>query len=784
MKRHRGLLLNQASRLAILMMTLPVGLAHAQGTTPAKPAEEANAPEETGQVERVTVTARKRSEDQQDAPISIQAITARKLEQFNADGFESYVRFTPSVSFISQGPGQSKIIIRGVAESTGSADGGGRSSSALYLDEQPITVDASSPDPRLVDIERIEVLSGPQGTLYGASSQSGTIRIITKKPDLQVFEGYLEATGKLTEHGSPSYDFNGAINIPLIPDELALRVVGYTAEEGGFIDNVFGTTPGGTVDNANVVGEDVNAARTDGTRVSLRWQVNSDWRATASHIFQDVNVDGRSDYDPTVGDLQAVRFFKETFADQWDQSALTVEGNLGFADLVVTGAYFNRKTSYVDDNTAYDQYLTTTSAYFPLYDFGLDPTGDNLGRTGDERTTFEARLTSRNESRWAWIVGAFYQDAENDFVTNSRVTDFALTPGFAFAQAELAAALLPPLAPTDTYFFQIGRYETQQFAIFGELSYDITEQLTATIGGRWFTVEGDGRLETQLPFGATATLVDGLGRPVTTVESSALPFSEEGFTPKINLSYKADEDLLLYATYSEGFRLGGANRQRLGLSVPVQYDADKLFNYELGVKSQWMGGKLTLNGAAFLMRWEDFISDVRNPNPATFYFVTANAGQAEIIGIEGEFAWRVLDNLSIGGSATLLSAELSEPSAILAGGVPEGARLPVTPEFKFAMYGEYTFPVEALQAEGYLRADYSYTGDSVNSIEPLTANLQEAYSITNLQVGMEKETWRVNLFLNNVFDERAQLFINPNKFDARVTPNRPRELGLTVRRSF
>jgi len=278
--------------------------------------------------------------------------------------------------------------------------------------------------------------------------------------------------------------------------------------------------------------------------------------------------------------------------------------------------------------------------------------------------------------------------------------------------------------------------------------------------------------------------VDGLGRPVTTVESSALPFSEEGFTPKINLSYKADEDLLLYATYSEGFRLGGANRQRLGLSVPVQYNADKLFNYELGVKSQWMGGKLTLNGAAFLMRWEDFISDVRNPNPATFYFVTANAGQAEIMGLEGEFAWRVLDDLSIGGSATLLSAELSEPSAILAGGVPEGARLPVTPEFKFAMYGEYTFPVEALQAEGYLRADYSYTGDSVNSIEPLTANLQEAYSITNLQVGMEKETWRVNLFLNNVFDERAQLFINPNKFDARVTPNRPRELGLTVRRSF
>jgi len=796
MLRNRGLLLNQASRLAILMMTLPVGFAQAQSAAPATPAKPAEAGTTTttttsdgtapdnGQVERVTVTARKRSEDQQDAPVSIQAISARKLEQFNADGFESYVRFTPSVSFVSQGPGQSKVVIRGVAESTGAGDGGGRSSSALYLDEQPITVDGSSPDPRLVDIERIEVLSGPQGTLYGASSQSGTIRIITKKPDLQVFEGFLEATGKATEHGAPSYDLNGAINIPLIPDQLALRVVGYRAEDGGFIDNVVGTTPGGSKDNADVVAKDVNTSLTEGTRASLRWQVNPDWRATASYTFQDVNLDGRSDYDPTVGDLQAVRFFKETFADRWDQSALTVEGNLGFADLVVTGAYFNRKTSYLNDNTAYDQYLSTTSADFPLYDFGADPTGSNLGETGDERKTFEARLTSNNKSRWAWIAGAFYQDSTNNFITDSRVTDFALTPGFANAQAELALAALPALAPTDTYFYQVGRYEQQQFAVFGELSYNITESLTATVGGRWFTVDGDGRLQTQLPLGATDTLVDGLGRPVTTVETSTLPFKEQGFTPKLNLSWKADDDLLFYATYSQGFRLGGANRQRLGLAVPVQFNADKLFNYELGVKSQWLGGKLTVNAAAFKMSWEDFISDVRNPNPATFYFVTANAGQAEITGVEGEFAWRILDDVSVGGSATLLNAELSEPSDILAGGVPKGARLPVTPEFKFAFFGEHTFPLPGLQAEGYLRADYSYTGDSVNSIEPVTANLQHAYSITNVQVGMEKEAWRVNLFVNNVFDERAQLFINPNLFDARVTPNRPREVGLTVRRSF
>ncbi len=327
----RGWLFRHVSLVAIFAAAWPFGAARAQSG------------EEPLFAEEIIVTARKRSETVQDAPLSVQALGAARLEQLNVSSFEDYVRFTPSVSFVSEGPGQTKVVIRGVAESTGAADGGGRSSAALYLDEQPITVDAQSPDPRLVDIERVEVLSGPQGTLYGASSQSGTVRIITNKPDPGAYSGYLEGGLRFMEEGETSYDLNGAVNVPILKDRLALRVTAYEARDGGFIDNILSDTPGGTADNAAAAGDDVNTVQTSGARIAARLVLDPSWTATASYVFQEVNADGRSDYDPTLGDLQAVRFFDETFDDEWDQAALTIEGDLGFADLVLTGAYFTRK---------------------------------------------------------------------------------------------------------------------------------------------------------------------------------------------------------------------------------------------------------------------------------------------------------------------------------------------------------------------------------------------------------------------------------------------------------
>ncbi|HOP19300.1 MAG TPA: TonB-dependent receptor [Amphiplicatus sp.] len=735
--------------------------------------------------EEIVVTARKRAESIQDAPLSIQAFDGQKVDELNLNSFEDYVRFTPSVSFVSEGPGQSSVVIRGVTDSTGASFSTIQSSAGLYLDEQPITVNGASPDPRLVDIERIEVLPGPQGSLYGASSQSGTVRIITNKPDPTQTEGYIEATGKsLLKEGEESYDFNGALNIPLIQDKLAFRITGFAVRDGGYIDNVLGTTSGGTVDNADVVEDDVNSATYYGGRTALRYLVNDDWTVTAAYLFQDVNVHGRSDYDPDVGDLEAVRFFKEYYNDQFQQGALTIEGDAGVADFVLATAYFNRKTAYLNDNTAYDQYLSAVSAYYPLYDFGPDPTGFNDGGTTDERITIEARLSSHYEaSRWSWILGAFYERGNSTFAVDSNVTDFPLTPGFATAQS-----YLPTLEPTDVYFYQTGDYHREQFALFGELTYELTDRLSVTAGGRWFTANSDGVLHTELPFGATETIVDA-DLPIVTFEDSNLTSDEKDFLPKANVTWKATDDLLFYFTYSQGYRLGGGNRQRLGLAVPAQYSADILTNYEFGWKSEWFDKALTLNGAAFYMKWDDFQSSIRNPDPTTYFYVIANVGQARIYGVEGELVVRPTDALEIGGSFTVLDAELSEPSALLSGDVsspiPKGARLPVSPKFKGALYAQYTVPLPSLGGEAYVRGDYSYTGESVNSIDPSIADIQHSYEIADFQLGFKREDWSVNFFLNNAFDERAELFVNPNFVSVRrITPNRPREIGVTLRKQF
>ncbi len=736
--------------------------------------------------DEIVVTARKREESIQDAPLSIQAFGGEQIDKLNLNSFEDYVKFTPSVSFVSEGPGQSKVVIRGVTESTGASFASIQSSAGLYLDEQPITVNGASPDPRLVDIERIEVLPGPQGSLYGASSQSGTVRIITNKPDPTKIEGFVEATGKtLFDTGDPSFDFNGALNLPIISDRLALRVTGFAVRDGGYIDNVLGATPGGASDNAAVVRDDVNRATYYGGRAALRLLINDDWTATASYLFQDLNVDGRSDYDPDVGDLQTVRFFNEFYEDRFQQGALTLEGDAGFADVVVASAYFNRKTSYLNDNTAYDQYLTQTAAYFPLYDFGPDPTGFNDSGSTDERYTVEARLSSKESgSRWNWILGTFYETSKNGFALRSNVIDFPNLPGFQTAQAAL-----PSLAPTDVYFFQTGDYDRQQFAVFGELTYDLTDTLSLTGGGRWFTSDSNGQLRTQLPLGATETIFDANGAPLVTLEDSPLESKESDFLPKANITWKPTDGRLFYFTYSQGFRLGGANRDRLGLAVPSQYDADILTNYEAGFKTQLLDDRFTFNMSGFLMKWKDFQSSIRNPDPSTFFFVIANVGQARILGLEGEATFRPTNRLTLGAAATVLKAELSEPSAALSGDaaapIPKGARLPVSPNFKASIYGEYRFPVAAFGGEGYLRADFSHTGDSVNSIDPSIADRQDPYQIADFQIGFDRKDWTVNVFLNNAFDERAELFVNPNFVSVRrITPNRPRELGITINKSF
>jgi iron complex outermembrane recepter protein len=713
----------------------------------------------------VVVTARKRQERLQDVPASVQAFGEEEIERLNITKFEDYARFAPSVSFNTQGPGQTKLVIRGVAES--SASRSGQSSAGIYLDDQPITSNAQTPDVRIVDIERIEVLSGPQGTLYGASSQSGTLKIITNKPDASRNSGSVDATIKSMPQGDSSYDLQGVANLPLVKDKLAVRVVGFYGEESGYVDNVLGATPGGTVDNAAIAQSSIDTIKTFGGRAAARYDFDGNWSATASYAFQTSDADGLSDYDPLVGDLKAVKFYDESRKDEWNQAALTVEGDIGFADLIVTASHFRRDIDSIADNTAYMQFLSGLAAedpaYYAFYDFGPDPVGFYDLRLKERRSALETRLSSGDDgSRWNWIIGAFYEKIEGDTLAGAHIKDYALSPSFASVAAYIDA-------PTDIYFYQKVAYDQDQLALFGEVSYKLTEKLTGTLGARYFDANNDQSIYTEIPQGLP-------------VEDSLSPAPENGFTPKLSLAWQQNEDMLVYATYSQGFRLGGANRDKPGLAVPKQYDADKLTNYELGLKTSFADKRVTLNAATFFMKWDDFQLEVRNPDPATFFFVTANVGQAEIKGIEAQLDTLVTDRLQVGLAGTLLSAELSQPSEFL--GAPKGARLPVTPEKKFSLYADYRIPAEALGGDFHLRGDYSYTSDSVNNVDPASAQSLDAYSLANLQVSFDTGNWSLNVFLNNAFDERGVTYISPSEFKNSINVVRPREFGLTLSKSF
>ena len=301
-------------------------------------------------LEEMIVTAEKRDENLQDTAFSIQAFSEEDLRRQASQSFADYVKFMPSVSHVSTVSGQTKIIFRGVSDSADSfiAD----SSSAIYLDEQPLTQFGIAVDPRMVDIERIEVLSGPQGTLFGDSSQSGTLRIITNKPDPTRFESMVDVSLRTGSDSDESYDVSGMVNLPLIEDKFAVRLVGYSAHDGGYIDNVAGTSPmRGTKDNSAAVEDDINGIDFIGGRVAAKWFVTDEWAATASVVYQKSESDGHNDYDATVGELKTVKFFEEPRDDEWWQTGLTIEGSIGSLNFVSATSYFERDLSYNYDRT-------------------------------------------------------------------------------------------------------------------------------------------------------------------------------------------------------------------------------------------------------------------------------------------------------------------------------------------------------------------------------------------------------------------------------------------------
>jgi iron complex outermembrane recepter protein len=744
------------------------------------------------------VTAQKRSENLQNVPMSLQVLSTKKLDQLNVTDFNDIVALLPSVSIQATSPGSNNVYFRGVASGGDGNHSGPLPSVGTYLDEQPITTIGGALDINIYDIARIEALAGPQGSLYGASSQAGTIRIITNKPDHSGLYGRYTAEVNAVEEGSTGAKIEGVVNVP-ITDKIAARFVGYGRRDAGYIDNVAGSRSflgGISVDNKRFIEDDYNSVDVVGGRAALKIDLDDNWTATASLVGQDQRSRGRFAYDPSVGDLKVQGFFPESRRDKFAQAALTLQGKIANLDVTYAGAYLDRKTEsqsdYTDYAEAYDNLYASVggvAGYFYFTDASgqtLDSRQKIIGKNRFLKTSHELRIASPSSDRLRFIAGAFYQRQMH------KISEDYQVPG-------LAAAVSVNNRPGTLWLTRQNR-DDRDTALFGELSFDITPKLTTTLGGRLYDYDnsligyfGFGRNLTGTPFNAAGSSRTGVAGCFTTTgqtlrdnpNGKLLPASvndtfctnladvvggklvpkrtkDKGSTYKFNLTYRPYDGLLVYGTVSNGFRPGGINRR----ATVKPYEADILTNYELGYKTTLLDGLLRINGAFYHQQWDNFQYAYLGENSFT---VINNGPDAEINGLEVEANYNPIPALSLSASAAYNEAKTKtnlcakeDPSftctnsgnSVLS---PKGIRLPITPKYKLAANGRYS-----LGGEGspYIQALATYQSKSRADLRAAKADVYgdlKGFALLDLAFGRSFGLYTIEAFAKNLLDERAQL---------------------------
>lgn len=700
---------------------------------------------EAGVLEEVLVTATKRGEMSiQDVALSIRAIGARELLDKGVEDFSDWARLVPGLSAEDQGPGERRYIIRGI-RSVGPATVG------VYYDDAVITGfnpeddgGGRNADVRLYDVERIEVLRGPQGTLYGEGSMSGTIRVITNKPDTESAYGAFEADGAWAEQGGGSYKFNGFANLPA-SETFAIRAVGWYEDEEGFVDNV------------RLGKDDINGEETYGGRIAARWMPNDQLSVDASYVIQSTELGGKQRYFPSIGDLETDEYVVDRYEDDLDIFQLALDYDVGSGSIHASSAYLDRDVFFRFDST-------------PLLIFFGVPLPFALAVTDqpDEREiwTNEIRFASDLGGRFEYVVGAFYQNSKRDFESNVISTDLNGVPN----------------GTEPDIFGRISSFDIDQLAFFGEATFDLTPQLQGLVGVRYFDYEQDSFSMETLPFGGFPPGEEPTPDPERSASDSDVSF-------KASLTWSVNDDANVYALYSEGFRQGGTNATGFGnaIIIPEEYEPDTIDNYEIGAKTTWYDGRLIANLSIYRINWDNIQTQEQEP-VVGFNFI-GNAGKARVDGFELELLSQLTTQLQLGVGLGYQDAELTEDQPVLEVDTPvgkDGDPIPYVPEWTGNVALQYDFAISGPWS-GYFRGDYSYTGSSQTQFNDNGAfyNEQDAYSIVDLRAGMESGDWRVSVYLENVFDERAEVTIVENlAVPLSIFTNRPRTAGISVRRNF
>jgi outer membrane receptor protein involved in Fe transport len=742
--------------------------------------EAAPKPADDSVIEEVVVTALKRSTTIQTTPISISAVTEKSLQALGASGIQDYFRTVPNLQVEGNSPTNRRLTLRGVRSA-------GEATVGLYYDETPLTgpagttADASSTsaDVNLFDVERVEVLRGPQGTLYGSGSMGGTLRVIMNKPDSHQYSGAVEAQGTATKDGGPGYSVKGMVNVPLVEDKLAARLVLYEAEQGGYVDDVL------------LNKKDINDQHSTGGRLMLRFTPTDTLTIDATGMFQKTTLDGQNSWYPALGSKDYstnARVIAPT-DDNLSMYNVTAKWDLGFATLTGTSSYYKwtllRNSDYSPTLSANRANATSCRNYIAGGSPATGTTNPACNATqlaqytayADSRTPGALYqpmgLTSWNNELRAngalfddkvdWTAGVYYED-RSDYI-ESQV-----------AKADASGVI----NPSDLTAWRHVGTDTKQTAFFGEVTYKPVEKLSLTFGARRFDYDKTVSGQVLISNFITQSYVG----PAAQVDASA-----SGWVSKFNVSYQLTSDIMVYGLAAKGFRPGGANNIPGLDSALLAYGPDSLWNYEAGVKSQWFDRRLTLNAAAYQIDWSNMQISATSANGAFSYLT--NAGTARIKGLELEAIARPMRGLTLNATAAFVDAKLTENqanSAVLITGSTglDGDKFPNVADFSGSAAVEYTWPLTG-DLNGLVRADYAYVGESASQFRPTYAYYEKQgdYGYANLRGGVEGADWGAYLFLNNVTNEVGLMSVTSalnNK--QQVVSINPRTVGFSVRKRF
>jgi len=796
-------------------------------------------------IEEVVVTATKRAESTQDIPVAVSAVTEQALEQLGISNFEDYLLQLPGVTAGGSGPGQNTIYIRGVASTTPNLTTAGVAglapNVALYLDEQPLAQPGRNLDVYVADLNRVEVLSGPQGTLFGASSQAGTVRLITNKPDHSGSYAKIKTSFSTTAYGSDSNSGELMFNLAAT-DSLAIRGVIYRDKKGGYIDNVHGTRTveesgrfreagdprangvdvstnrqgkqaGADLDavtfdsasNSHLVKDDINETTYQGGRLSLAVDLSEDFDLLLSGATQDVDADGLFYSDPELGDLEIEQFVDSRMEDSFDNLSWTLTGRWGELEAVYTGAYTERDTEQRID---YADYLFV-GQYIPYYicDMSVSYPGGDAAPAGDcsapvlwvdsvtntKIETHEFRLSGGLGDSVSFTVGAFYSDLElqerNDFTyQDSSANNFA--PNMPLPDSWFSDA--GPF-PEDVMFRNDVRRIDEQTGFFGEVTFELNEQWSVIAGARRYDIEVhfDGSANSSFGNFDSATDAQIYGTNITQLNGGR-PAEAKGSIFKLTANWTPNSDSLFYVTLSEGFRPGLINRPggtevtlETGATykIPEVLETDEVINYELGWKTDLADGQLRFNGSLFMVEIEKLQTTIFDPSITNLFF-SDNAADAEVKGLEADFIYApdALAGLTVSGALSLLDSEITKVLAPTED-VIRGDELAFAPELQANLQARYEWSLEG-GVMAHVMSHMAHSAEAWSDVITINRDSTDSWTMFGLTAGVTSEEWSAELFVDNLTDERAEVARNFVNDVERVSYARPRTMGVRLSYSF